>query len=626
MIASVIDYLTFSTTHIIRNIRRCNMTPTMPKETKDSMLAWLRWIGSAAAMGLMLAFASCGGKNSTIKVTDVKLSQATLTLSVGDTRSLAASVLPTNAGNKNVTWVSSDVNVATITQQTDLSVAINALAPGTTSIIVSTEEGGHMATCVVTVAPTVTGVSLNKTSLPLLVGGSETLIATVVPNDALDRSVTWMSDKTAVATVDSNGTVVGKADGTATIIVITHDGGKMASCAVTVEVGVPVPVTGITISKNSLTIGVGNSSALVASVVPANATNKAITWSSSDTSVATVAGGLVSAVNGGTATITATSDEGGRTASCIVTVANVYVAGYEFSSGVPVAKLWKNGTGQNLSSGSNQASANSIYSSGDIVYVAGNERPIARLWTNNVPQNLTHGPTNAEAHSVHVYDNIVYVAGFEINSQGRSVAKLWKNGIPTDLTDGSGNAEATSVYVSGDVVYVAGHETVSNRIVARLWINEQALSLSSGSTDTFATAVYVLGSNFYVAGYERAPGASAARLWVNGNVQNLTDGNRNAIAKSVYVSNGTILVAGHETSAQGRTVATLWVNGNAQRLSTETRDASANSVYMVSDDIYVAGFENSPQGRPVAKLWLNSIPHDLSSGNDNAVANSVYLK
>ncbi len=160
----------------------------------------------------------------------------------------------------------------------------------------------------------VTGVTLNKSTLALTTGGSDTLTATVAPTNATNKTVTWASSDTSVATV-SNGKVTAVKAGTATITA-TCDG-KSASCTVTITDPV-VAVTGVTLNKSTLSLAEGGSEILVASITPANATNKTVTWGSSDSSVATVSNGKVIAVKAGTATITAKS--GDKSATCVVTV------------------------------------------------------------------------------------------------------------------------------------------------------------------------------------------------------------------------------------------------------------------------------------------------------------------
>ena len=175
----------------------------------------------------------------------------------------------------------------------------------------------------------VTGVSLNVNSTTLSVGSSIDLIPTISPSNASNKSVTWTSSRTSVATV-TNGTVNAVATGNATITVRTADGGFTATCSVTVQTG-SIAVTGVNVNPTSLSLEVGDSSSLAATVLPINATNKNVTWTSSNTSAATVSNGLVTAVSEGSATITATTADGGFTATCAVTVAEAEVPTVDFT-------------------------------------------------------------------------------------------------------------------------------------------------------------------------------------------------------------------------------------------------------------------------------------------------------
>ena len=254
-----------------------------------------------------------------VAVESVSLDQTDLTLNVGGTATLTATVLPENADNKSVTWTSSNSSIATV----DASGKVTAVAPGLAVIIVTTVDGGKIATCAVTVtnpAVPVQSVSLDKTTLDLNVGENATLVATVLPENADDKSVTWSSSNTAVATVDATGKVTAVAAGEAVITVTTTDGGKTATCTVTVT-NPAVPVQSVTLDKTTLSLMVGKNATLVATVLPENADDKTVTWSSSNTAVATVdATGKVTAVAAGEAVITVTTNDGGKTATCTVTV------------------------------------------------------------------------------------------------------------------------------------------------------------------------------------------------------------------------------------------------------------------------------------------------------------------
>ena len=173
----------------------------------------------------------------------------------------------------------------------------------------------------------VTGVSVSASSVELTEGGTQTINVTVSPSNATDKTVSFSSDNTSVATVDSNGKITAVGPGTATITVTTKDGNKTAKVTVTVAAAA-VKVESVTLDKDKIELTAGESAALSASVLPVDASNKSVTWSSSDETVVTVdQKGVLAAVAEGTATITVTTADGGKTASCEVTVKELAVEG-----------------------------------------------------------------------------------------------------------------------------------------------------------------------------------------------------------------------------------------------------------------------------------------------------------
>ena len=194
------------------------------------------------------------------------------------------------------------------------------------------EENVKLASATVAV----TGVTVAPAALTLEVGQTGALTATVAPATATNKAVTWTSSAPAIATVDASGTVKGVSPGTATITVKTADGGKTATCAVTVKAAAApaVKVTGITLNYSSITVnGDLERVQLIATVAPATATDQSLTWTSSDASVASVDGaGLVTIRKKGKATVTAKANDGsGVSASCLFdvirTVANETIDG-----------------------------------------------------------------------------------------------------------------------------------------------------------------------------------------------------------------------------------------------------------------------------------------------------------
>ena len=185
-------------------------------------------------------------KPATVPVTSVSLNKDALSLTVNDTETLAATVQPSDATNKTVTWSSDAENIAMV----DTTGKVTAVAPGTANITVTTQDGEFTATCAVTVTQPVTSVTLDKNTLELFTGNIATLTATVAPDNATNKTVTWSSNNANVATVQ-NGTVNAVGAGEATITVTTADGNYTATCTVKVT----DPVYDMTTDTTALNFG-----------------------------------------------------------------------------------------------------------------------------------------------------------------------------------------------------------------------------------------------------------------------------------------------------------------------------------------------------------------------------------
>lgn len=253
-----------------------------------------------------------------VKVESVSLDKESGTLYVGDTVELTANVLPENATVKDVTFSVVPEGIATVTA-TGAKATVTARVKGSANVIVTTLDGDKTAQYALTVKEhvLVSGITLNKEATSIVKGATETLVATVTPPDAENKAVTWTSDKPAVAKVDQNGKVTAVDGGTANITATTVDGKKVATCVVTVT----VPVTGVTLDTDAITLEIDGTQKLVATVAPANATNKKVTWKSDKPEIATVdQEGTVTGVADGTANVTAETEDGKKVATCVVTV------------------------------------------------------------------------------------------------------------------------------------------------------------------------------------------------------------------------------------------------------------------------------------------------------------------
>jgi hypothetical protein len=174
-----------------------------------------------------VSFTSCSEEDNSVAVTEVELSDLSITLFIGDETTLKATVTPGDATDKTVTWTSGNPAVASVANG-----KVTALAEGTT--IVTAQAGNQTATCEVTVRKfvAVTGVELSDLSLTLSIGDEITLEATVTPDDATDKTVTWTSSNAAVVSVD-NGKLTALTEGTATVT--AQAGNQTATCEVTVR-------------------------------------------------------------------------------------------------------------------------------------------------------------------------------------------------------------------------------------------------------------------------------------------------------------------------------------------------------------------------------------------------------
>jgi uncharacterized protein YjdB len=250
-------------------------------------------------------------------VTGVSLDTEAATLRVGEqTLQLNATVLPSDASDKSLVWTSSDSEVASVSE----AGLVTPLASGEALITVTTIDGGFSATCTVKVIQPVLSITLNETSININPDMTFELVAQINPYNADNKELEWKSSDESVVTVDQNGVVTGLETGVsreATITVTSKDSGVSATCVVRVT----KDVVGVELDCQYKRIEAGKEFQLTASITPADATNRNVTWTSSNSDVAAVdANGKVKAVSAGTAIITVTTEQNGYTATCKVVV------------------------------------------------------------------------------------------------------------------------------------------------------------------------------------------------------------------------------------------------------------------------------------------------------------------
>ncbi len=266
-----------------------------------------------------------------VEPASIAFANASENLIVGVTKKLEAAITPEDATTKTITWTSSNTDVATVTAEG----IVTAKGAGT-SVITAKTYNGKTAKCTITVKQQVTAIALSDETVSLWVGKKKTLTATATPTTANNTSVSWSSSDNKVATVSSKGVITAKGKGTCTITCTAADGyGTKTTCEVTVK----QPVTTIALSDETVSLWVGKKKTLTATAAPTTANNTSVSWSSSNSKVATVSSkGVITAKGNGTCTITCTAADGyGTKTTCEVTVKQQVT---EIALSETTASLW----------------------------------------------------------------------------------------------------------------------------------------------------------------------------------------------------------------------------------------------------------------------------------------------
>lgn len=313
----------------------------LPETASDKSVRWQsdntdiatvdnRGLVTAVSVGsATITATNSGGQTASISITvvptpveSIELNKTTATLKASETLLLIATVYPETATQKGIEWSTSDETIATVTQNG----LVTAVAKGEAVITAKAIDGsGVTATCKVTV------IATDVTSIKITANGSTTLkaaetlqlTATVLPETATDKSVRWSSASPEIADVNENGLVTAYAVGK-TIITATAASGLSDEITVTVE---PTLISSIILNQPSLTMRVTNEVQLSATILPTTATDKSLTWTSSNASIASVdASGKVTAIKEGQTSIICTANDGsGVAATCIVNVVDTDV-------------------------------------------------------------------------------------------------------------------------------------------------------------------------------------------------------------------------------------------------------------------------------------------------------------
>ena len=387
--------------------------------------------------------ATCTVTVTTTAVTGVTDAITTLTIFTTGKYQLPTPVIaPANASIRTGTWSSTNTARATVNASTGL---IQGVAAGTCTIRFTTTSGAKTCNVALTVsasAVAVTGVSVSPTSVTLSPAQTQQLTPTITPSGATNKVYYYSSATPSVATVSSTGLITAVAAGTATITVTSADGNFVANCSVTVSGTPNVVTTGITVSPTTASLLTGATQQLTPSILPANATNTAVTYASSNTGIATVnSSGLITAVAVGSATITATNS-GGQTATCVLTITAPIVAATGVTLAPTTAALSVGGTQQltptvapanattkTVTYGSNNSGVATVNSSGLITAVAAG--------TATITVTTTDGSFTATCVVTVTAVASVYSTNF-IGKPDYSAAMIYKNTPPAGVQWASG--------------------------------------------------------------------------------------------------------------------------------------------------------------------------------------------
>ena len=441
------------------------------------------------ASALLLCFSSCKEKENDVLVASIELEEENISVVVGQTQTLAYEILPENATNQNVIWESSDDAIATVSQEG----VVSGIAPGTATITVTTEEGGKTDNCEVEVvedAIKVTGVTVNFTSRSIKVGETTEIEATVEPADATNKNVTWSTSDESVATVE-DGVITGVAAGNATITVTTEDGGFTADCEVTVT---SIAVEDISLNLDNTSLKIGATVELVATVLPEDATNKEVEWSSDNTAVATVDNGIVTGLSEGTAVIKATTVDGNMSASCTVRVVGVeiYAAGSCIGSDwMNYPFYWINGTPYQISE--EYGDIRGIASVNGELWLTGNDASNqACYWVDGIMTSLNE-PGYA---TILTSEDNYYI----INPVDYSGFNYWKNSGSMATVDGYSTGAVAYGMMDGKLyAIVQNYDYETSARTSELWCEDGSLE-SIGEAIEAPIAFCKSGSDMYYLG------------------------------------------------------------------------------------------------------------------------------
>ncbi|MFS0637389.1 Ig-like domain-containing protein [Mesobacillus foraminis] len=530
------------------------------------------------------------------KVSKITVSPSKITINAGSKTKLKATVSPSNATYRKITWSVKNGNVAKVDKQGN----VIGVSPGTTTLYAKA-DGKSASVSVKVQKVSVTSIKL-PSSIALPIGSTKKISAAVSPSNATYKSVTWSSVDKNIATVDKNGLI--KAVKVGTTKITAKADGKTAVSVVKVE---KIPVSKVTVQENVKLI-VGESKTLTASVTPSNATYKTINWSSSNSSIVAVdKSGKITAIKEGTAKITAIAD--GVTATTTVTVGKIPVTAVSLPSSLSI----KAGANQQLSAAItpdnatykkiNWSSSNSaivkVDSEGNISGLAEGTAditatvdgisvickvtvekvPVTKI---EIPATITIKVGSQEGLNPEIYpENATYKSVSWVSSD-TSVVKVDKEGIITGLAEGISEVTATA-----DGMTAKTTVTVEKVPVESIHLN-QNVTMKSGATTALTYSVVPENATYKQITWTSSD-ESIAKVDNNGNVTGIAEGTATITAAADGVTATSTITVSNRPQLNLRSYPSVLINNVIHSLAIQATNYDTVPVTVEKVEIYESG-------------------------------------
>ena len=366
---------------------------------------------------------------------------------------------------------------------------------------------------------------------------------------------------------------------------------------------IDVPVDSVVIEPSTLTIAVGDTATLTATIYPQDATNKNIIWSTSDNSVVSVTSmGVVEGIAEGNATITVMTLDGGRTATCSVEVTggqsggddDIYVCGtINYEAFVSTAVYWKNGVMIELGEQGVHSFTKQILEYNGDIYISGGTEDVAGYWKNGEFNALPSNTGNVEVYGFQIVNGDIYACGYDGYK-----AVYWKNDQLYQLEETT--SYGYGLFVDGNDVYVVGSKPGTGPMVWKNGVGE--LFSDTGAS---INMVYVEGDDIYVGGEKN----DCVAYWINDTLyESQTEYESYLGTNGMAVHNGKVYLTGEDLIDYDwyTFYAAYWVDGEFFTLKGDPAyPSTASSIKFFGDDMYVAGKEKDYEIINHAAYWKN---------------------